>query len=309
MFSMLIKKLPLLILFISVSHCLLSQENNILYKRLDFNFPYTTGKPDRTWKLPNKLMEISGLGIIDQYRLACVQDEKGNIYVFNMISGSIEKKIDFGDDGDYEGIEIVKNDAWILKSNGTLIEIVDFMESNIPKHNKYSTPLKKKNDAEGIAYDPHSNQLLIACKGHPYIGDKKGHNRKAIYRFNLAKKKLNNTPLLVIETDSLKLYRDYNTMTRLGVEFLSLLDDSKGDLSFQPSAISIHPLTGNIYILAAVGNLLTVVDYNGYILAIIDLKSKVHKQPEGICFDEKGTMYIANEGKESNGKISKFKMK
>jgi uncharacterized protein YjiK len=303
-----IKKIIIFILLLSISGTLFSQKDDILFKDIDYYFPYSPGNPDQIWELPRKLTEISGLGIIDSNRLACVQDEKGNIYVFNLLIGEIEKKIDFGDDGDYEGVAIVNNDAWMLKSNGTLIEVVDFMNFNENNYHKHSTALKKKNDCEGLAYNPNSKQLLIACKGHPYIGDKKSHKRKAFYHFDLTKNKLNKTPFLIIKNDSLKVYRDYNTMTRLGVDFLALLDDSKGDLSFQPSAIAIHPITGNLYILAAVGNLMVVVSNTYKILAIVDLKSSIHKQPEGICFDNKGTMYIANEGNESKGKILKFKM-
>ena len=284
-------------------------EKHILFEHSNYNFPYHLNHPDKLWELPKKLVEISGLGYIDKQRLACVQDEKGNIYIFNLKIGEVEHKIDFGDDGDYEGIEIIGNDAWVLKSNGTLYQVSNYLKKLEPQVNKYTTSLSRKNDAEGLAYDPVNQNLLISCKGHPFVDEKAGKEFKAIYTFNLETKLLEIKPFLLIAMDSIKYYKNYNTMTQLGVELLAYFDHSKGDLSFQPSGISIHPKSGNIYILGSVGNLLLVFSRDGEMLAIIDLKSKVHTQPEGICFSPDGTLYISNEGDEDKGTILMFEPK
>ena len=265
-------------------------------------------KPDKSWELPKKLVEISGLGFINKQRIACVQDEKGNIYVFDLKSEEIEQKVDFGNNGDYEGIEIVENDAWILKSNGTLYQVKDYLKDTEPRVKKYITVLSAKNDAEGLTYDPIDNKLLIACKGHPFVDDKAGKEFKAIYSFDLKSKQLDLKPFLLIEMDTIKDYKNYNTMTRLGVELLAYFDASKGDVSFQPSGIAIHPISGNVFVLASVGNLLVVFSRAGEMLAIIALKSTHHPKPEGICFSPDGTLFIANEGDDNNkGTIFKFK--
>ena len=86
-----------------------SPDEAILFSKSGYSFPYHVNQPLQSWELSKSLVEISGLGYIDEDRLACVQDEKGNIYIFNLDSGKIESKIDFGDDGDYEGLEIVKD--------------------------------------------------------------------------------------------------------------------------------------------------------------------------------------------------------
>lgn len=280
-----------------------------IFEHSDYDFPYNLNHPDKSWELPKKLVEISGLGYIDKQRLACVQDEKGNIYIFNLKSGEVEHKVDFGDDGDYEGIEIIGNDAWVLKSNGTLYQVSNYLKKLEPEVNKYTTSLSGKNDSEGLAYDPVDQNLLIACKGHPFVDEKAGKEFKAIYTFNLETKLLEIKPFLLIAMDSIKFYKNYNTMTQLGVELLAYFDHSKGDLSFQPSGIAIHPHTGNIYILGSVGNLLLVFSREGEMQAIIDLKSKIHAQPEGICFSPDGTLYISNEGEEDKGMILQFELK
>ena len=283
-------------------------DKHILFKQDTFSISYNFNKPDKTWELPKKLVEISGLSYIDNHRLACVQDEKGHIYIFNTKSGEVERKIDFGVDGDYEGVEIVGNDAWMLKSSGKLFKVENFLEKDDTKALKFEGILSGKNDPEGLAFDPITNSLLIACKGHPFTDNRKGKEFKAVYSYSIEEKTTDPNQFLLIEIDTIKYYKNYNTMTSLGVELLAYIDDSKGDLSFQPSGIAIHPITGNIYIIAAVGDLLLIFSREGKILTMIDLKSKVHPQPEGICFAPDGTLYIANEGGDDEGIILKFKM-
>lgn len=299
----------LLILFL-LSFTTFSQDSdkNKLFEHANYEFPFQLDKPDKLWELPKKLIEISGLSFIDKQRIACIQDEKGNVYVFNLKTGEIEQKIDFGDDGDYEGIEIIENDAWILKSNGTLYKVKDYLKDAEPHVKKYATVLSGKNDAEGLTFDPINNSLLIACKGHPFVDDKAGKEFKAIYSFDLKRKQIDLKPFLLIEMDTIKYYKNYNTMARLGIELLAYFDASKGDVSFQPSGIAIHPISGNIFVLASVGNLLIVYSRAGEMLTMTALKSKFHPKPEGICFSSDGTLYIANEGDDnSKGTILKFK--
>lgn len=285
------------------------KNKNKLFEHAGYHFPYQLALPDKSWKLPKALAEISGLGFIDNFRLACVQDEKGNIYIFNLKTGVVESKIPFGDDGDYEGIEIIKHDAWVLKSNGALYRVADYLHKAKPDVMKYTTSLSGKNDAEGLAYDPVNKNLLIACKGYPYVGEKKGNDLKAVYSFNLETKRMELKPFLLIETDTIKYYKNYNAMTRLGIELMAAVDPSKGDETFQPSGIAIQPVTGNIFILGSVGNLLMVFSGKGEMLAMITLSPKIFPMPEGICFSPDGKLYISNEGGGNAGTILKFEPK
>ncbi len=299
-----------LLLFLLLQSVLAQSDKNYsLFEHEHFVFPYEMNSPDERWKLPSKLIEISGLSYLDQDRLACVQDEKGNIYVYNLMQDEIERKIDFGSNGDYEGIELVGSDAWVLKSNGDIFLVEDFMMFEEHTATKYATPISKKNDAEGLAYDPIDHQLLIACKGHPFIQEQEGKEFKAIYSFNLETKELHLNPFLLIEMDTIKYYKNYNTMTQLGVELLALFDHSKGDVSFQPSGIAIHPISGNTYVIGSVGNLLMEFSREGKMLAMIKLRSRIHAQPEGICFGPEGTLFISNEGDGGEGVILRFEPK
>ena len=49
-----------------------------------------------------------------------------------------------------------------------------------------------------------------------------------------------------------------------------------------------------------------VISQEGQLLHIEKLRKEVHAQPEGLCFDQDGTLYIANEGKGAKGRILRF---
>ena len=63
-------------------------------------FLYDLESPDARYKLPGYLEEISGLSYYGKGKIACVQDEKANIYVLNLEQEKIVKKYDFGTDAD-----------------------------------------------------------------------------------------------------------------------------------------------------------------------------------------------------------------
>jgi uncharacterized protein YjiK len=186
-------------------------------------------------------------------------------------------------------IAVIENNAWILKSNGTLYKVKDYLQTAEHHANKSTTALSGKNNTEGLAYDPINKNLLIACKGHPFLDEKNGSGFKAIYSFDLETKMIDIKPFLLINLDTIRYYN--------------------GDKTFQPSGIAIHPVTGNIFILGSVGKLLLVLSRKGEILAMVKLSSKVFPQPEGICFSPDGTLYISNEGAGREGTILKFEPK
>ena len=76
---------------------------------------------------------------------------------------------------------------------------------------------------------------------------------------------------------------------------------------FRPSGIAKNPVTSEWFIISAVNKLLVVTDHNWKIKETCFLNSNIFNQPEGIAFDDKGNMYISNEGDDlSEGNILRF---
>ena len=82
---------------------------------------------------------------------------------------------------------------------------------------------------------------------------------------------------------------------------IEILDKRMKD--FAPSGLAIEPTTGNLFILSSQGHLLLVVNPEGEIKTIQFLDRFQYRQPEGICFDANGTLYLSSEGKGGTAKL------
>lgn len=294
----------LVICMILVSFCKPSTDGRIPPGK--DHFRYDLGTPVARYTLPAYLEEISGLSYYGNGKIACVQDEKANIYVWNLEKEKIIDKHEFGNDADYEDIAVVGKTAYILRNNGSIYRIKDFKKKD-RKVKKYKTELKEKNDTEGIAYDPIANALLIACKGSPSIEKENPYEGyKAIYKFDLEEEKLVTRPHFLIDLDRLDSYIDRSRFNRLSVKVAKSLRIIESETSFKPSGIAIHPLDGEIYIISSVGKLLIILNSEGKVQDVRELDPIIFRQPEGICFSPAGDMYISNEGQGGKGYILKF---
>lgn len=294
----------IVICMIFVSFCNPSTEGRI--PPGEYHFRYDLGSPVARYTLPAYLEEISGLSYYGNGKIACVQDEKANIYIWNLEKEKIIDKYEFGDDADYEDIVVVGKTAYILRNNGHIYRIKDFKKKD-RKVKKYKTELKEKNDCEGIAFDPIANALLIACKGSPSIEKENSYDGyKAIYQFDLEDEKLVTRPHFLIDLDRLDSYMDRSRFNKLSVRVAKSLHLIESETSFKPSGIAIHPLDGEIYIISSVGKLLIILNREGKVQDVRELDPKTFRQPEGICFSPAGDLFISNEGQGGKGYILKF---
>jgi uncharacterized protein YjiK len=252
--------------------------------------PYDLANPSRSLVLPIELKEISGIAYYKKNQLACIEDEWGAIYLYDYSSNQIIARYNFAKAGDYEDITIVDTMVYALRSNGRIYRIKNLgLEKQKDKH--YKTILSGRNDSEGICYDADRKALLIACKGSPRLSA--SHippDEKAIFAFDLDSKDILLPPAYTL---------DFMTIR-------NLTGTAINHEAFQPSGIAIHPQSGHIYLISSVGKLLMVLDSGGQVLAIVPLKPRLFKQPEGICFSPEGTLFISNEGRNGKGDILMF---
>lgn len=290
--------------FLSLSGCTASEAPSS-----DPNFPYHLDQPDATFELTAEMKEISGLsmaggptGASGQF-LAAVNDEKGVVFLLDKNTVEIKSRVEFWETGDYEGIEIAGDDAWVVKSSGTLFQVKNFASPN-PQVETFKSFLSRENDVEGLAYDSKNQRLLIACKGK---GTEDGSPNRAVFAFDLTTKIVSPSPVFVITLDGFQSFLKESGEGDLEKKLGKLVSPEDGQLNFGPSGIAIHPLTADIFIISAKGNLLLVLNPAGKILHLVKLKKSIHAQPEGICFDADGTLFIANEGEVDLAKIFKFR--
>lgn len=292
----------LLIFCLSLSNCIPQDNRWLDEKKADAQLKrikYNLQVPDRKIKLHYDLEEISGLTYVAPDRLACVQDELGRVFYFNLQTEKIENEVKFSKSGDFEGIEHVNGTIYVSRNDGTLFSF-PFGPNDPEKEliKKLDNPLSSKNDVEGLGYLPKSNALLLACKGTAEITSDNIKGR-AIYAFDLNTNILSTKPLFSIQrkdvTNFVQNYKSNYNLTK--------------SPDFRPSAIAVHPITYDIYLLTSVGKSLIILNNKGEIKDVAFLSSKVFKQPEGICFSATGDLYISSEGVGGRGYIMEFTYK
>ncbi|WP_439184337.1 SdiA-regulated domain-containing protein [Carboxylicivirga taeanensis] len=252
---------------------------------------YDYSKPAAAWQLDNSMHEISGLGYdVESGSLLAVNDEKGNIYQIDKLTGEVHKLFDFSKGGDYEGIVRVEQQVFVLKSNGKLYRY----DTDKGKTDVIDTDLSADNDAEGLCYEPSTHSILVACKGIPLNENK---SEKAVYRYRLDTNTFDSDPALVIHLEELEQMAMANQLSAEQIWRLR---------RFSPSGIAIHPGTGAFYLLSARGSLLMVLSADKRIQHLVFLDMLALPQPEGITFDNAYHLYIASEGKSGKGKLLKY---
>lgn len=262
-----------------------------------FNFK----KPDFILNLPFELREISGITKLENGEIACVQDENGIIFVFDLELDSIIRQFQFGKNGDYEGITRVDSTFYILRSDATLIEINSPWDST----NVIETKLNIPNlDNEGLCYDQRSNRLLLAPKSKTGKGPEYKDSR-AIFSIDLVTKKLDAKPLFVINVSEIEAFANEKGIP-LPQKVSKLTADSISALKFMPSELAIHPKTDEIYILSAVDHTMAVFTKTGELINFICLDDVIFNKPEGITFLENGDLIITNEGQMGVPTLLKF---
>lgn len=265
-----------------------------------WKFLFDLDKPEKCI-LPHKLVEISALTIeLTSNTIYTVNDEKALIYTLKECE--IEGEFDFGKNGDYEGIELVNDKLFVLKSSGKIIE---YGLSSMKVKRIIDTPLKSNNDTEGLGFDKDKNHLLIACKGSPNIHKHQKHKKsKAVYSYSLENETFIDEPLFVINDKEIEAFFKDNIKGELSKK------ENKHKLNralkFSPSAISLNPFDNCYYLLSTVGKTLMIINENYEIVGLEFLDHSFFLQPEGLCFNSKGEMLISNEGKGLVANILKF---
>lgn len=252
------------------------------------------------FELPSELKEISGISFLTPDVVLAIQDEEGILYHYNIKDKKVIKEFEFGKPDDYEDLVRVDKDVFVVGSNGTIIQIVDF-ESATPQIKKFKTALKKENDIEGLAYEPANHRLLLGTKANGLDNDE---NTKAIYAFDLKTMQLNSTPVYQLKLAEIESYFKGDALVESSKKFLKALGNQNLNKIFRTSAITVNPKNNMIFILSSINNLIAVLTPDGKLSHIIQFEGKEYKQPEGIAFAENGKLYISNEaGKSGNANI------
>lgn len=259
---------------------------------------YNLHAPFKVLTLPDTLREVSGITALGQDRVACVQDENGIIFIYDLSQGKLESQYSFGADGDYEGIAKAGDTLYVLRSDGVLFKSVQgsralSINMVIPAPNN-----------EGLCYDEAGHRLLIACKAKSGKGPEY-KNKRQIYAFDLQTGTRSADAVFEFDVPEIRQFVKAQHIA------LSVKEKKNGEhedvLRFTPSAIAIHPFSHKLYLISSTDHLLFVFDAQGKPEQVAQLDPNVFNKPEGIIFLENGDLLITNEGQHTKPSLLWFK--
>lgn len=222
--------------------------------------------------LPTVLDEISGLWYYPKDgSLFSIEDEDGFLYKINPRKPDKIQRWRFHGHGDYEDVCLVGNTFYILRSDGTLFAC-DIPSAAAIRTTKYDFP-DDGNEFESLYYDDLLRKLVLVCKDCADDSKKQVSTRS----FDPVTRQFGPGPF-TIDTRSIA----------------TILGQDK--IHFKPSAATINPFTGQVWIVSSINKLIVVVSRTGEVLQAYPIDPGIYKQPEGIAFGSDRTLYISNEG-------------
>jgi len=241
---------------------------------------YNFDQPALSASLPEVLQEISGLAWHDGVLLA-LQDEDGIVFKIDPETGQVMDRARFSGDGDYEGLEVVGDWLYVIRSDGRLYR-TPADNPNRDDTDRIRLDLPGGCDAEGLSWSSVDEALLVACKDLDGVDRVKG---RSVWAFKEDGSLLRDAPWIHIDQD-----------------YLEAINDGRDIDLFRPSGIALHPLQDEIYIISAQRQDLLMIRADGG--DRIRLRIEEFRQPEGIAFDPQGRLYIASERR--TGKTSRL---
>lgn len=261
---------------------------------------YDFSEPTERIDLPKILNEISGLVLIDTNRFGCIQDEKGVVFIYDLESEKIVDEVRFADDGDFEGIAKVGDDLYVLRSDGELFHVMNFLSDSF-RVEQFTTGVPADNN-EGLCYDSAETRLLIGCKSKIGAG-KEYKDIRAVYEFDLITHRLNPQPAFEFYIPDLVSWAD-SAKVKLPVKEKKSGDEAA--LKFRTSAIAIHPVTGNLHLLSASDHMYFEFRRDGAPVYMELMNDRKFNKPEGMCFYRNGNMLITNEAQDKKPTLYLF---
>jgi uncharacterized protein YjiK len=223
-------------------------------------------------KLPLELDEISGVAYYPaDSSIFAINDEKG--WLYKIKRGRQIQRWKFSQGADFEDVVLLDSIFYVLQSNGNIIRLSFGSPTTVAVQQYYFTqPGESKSEFEILYYDPGKKKLILICK------DCETDKKKALTTFSF-------DPFAGSYSDS-----SFSINVK---EIAATVGEKK--FRFKPSAASINPKNGLLYIISAINKLLVVTDVNGNFKNAYKIDESIFKQPEGITFTPSGGMIVSNE--------------
>lgn len=248
---------------------------------------YDFEHPERRWVLPKKLKEISGLVAFSDHEIACIQDESGSVFFYDLRQDRITKTRRFAGRGDYEELTDTGQKFYVLRSDGRLFEL----DQTSPSESRERKPHLPKGEYESMVWDQRTQRLVFVPKKleHPYQDDRRAH---PIFAWDPETPKAPAVPLGVVHSQGIA-ERAAEVARRQGKKVGKHF--ARRFRHFEASALAVDPITGQLLILSSVEHRIIATRRDGEVLDERKLDPDLFPQPEGLAVLANGDLLISNE--------------
>lgn len=268
--------------------------------------PFDLSQPAHSWQLPDELRELSAIAVLDDHTIACVQDEAGAVFVFDLAQAAVRRVLPFAGRGDYEGLCRVGEQYFVLRSDGLLLQLElqpGGERLRLVGQHELRLPVV---EFEGVAAAADGKQLWLAPKE---LGkrDKERRDERPLYRFDLATGRADPEPALccsrpqvIAAAERLSVVLPERTSAK-GKERVLL------ELAF--SDLAVRPATGDLFLLAGSDHLLLVLSPAGEVRSVQRLDAKLLPQPESLGFLPNGDLLVGSEGAGGRARLCRYALR
>lgn len=256
------------------------------------------GLGDAVLELPPELREVSGICVVDDRTIACVQDEVAAVFFVDLRGERPLRRVPFGERGDWEAIARVDDDYCVLRSDGFLVRVAGHGDALRIVASAW-LPAGFR-EWEALCYDAGHRRLLAMPKHGP-SDDGLARDRRVVFAIEPSDLAVHGEPVVVWDRRSL--------VQQAGVRGIELPVRAgergrlRADLALACTELLALPGGREFLLLAAGDAALLRLDAEGRLLGCRLLDRALLPQAEGMALLPDGRLLVASEGRGGPGRL------
>lgn len=246
---------------------------------------FDLANPSTVSSFPMGISSFSDVTMLDSTHLIGIEPINGTVLMLDLQNNSIASQLSLGSEFQFVDISRMDSTLILLDSKSKVhfllppYDSTSFVSMNETKENFISS---------GICFHESTKRLFLLSE----VQEKEeGQFSSFLYSFNLNKRQLREEPLFEINSLAIETFALNNNLP-LPRNKVSFAGDTTEGLSFNPSALAIHPKTNEIYVLSSEDRSLVVYNQFGEVVNFTMLDPKVFSKPTGMTFQDNGDLLI-----------------
>jgi uncharacterized protein YjiK len=241
-------------------------------------------------ELPRALSEVSGLAFTRDGSLLAHGDERAVIWRYDLTTrrpvarfGLAERRGRRVMHGDFEDLAIVDERLFLVTGTGEIFEGRIGTDGQLGRAVRRTPALGAVCEAEGLTWDAATRSLLVLCKS---VRSRRWKHGMVILAVSIDTWRYERQPRILVADED--------------------LERATSKKHFQGSAMTRHPRTGTLIVIAGPEHSYVELSPTGKVLGGGQLDGDRHRQPEGVAVAPDLTLLISDEASGGKATITAY---